>query len=268
LKNEKSAARSRCCVEHFKTKNTHSHFIFLHQKNVFQGKNYAIVGASSGIGLATARRLYAEGANLWTYSRQPMPADLPGIQWVATDVTQPDFALADLPDVLHGLVYCPGSINLRPFQRIGAADFRLELEVNAVGAFRSAQLALAALKKSGGTASIVLFSTVAAQTGMPFHAGIAAAKGAVEGLTRALAAELAPAIRVNAVAPSLTDTPLAATLLNSDEKRQNAANRHPLRRVGTADDLAQATLFLLSEQSAFVTGQVLHVDGGMGNLKT
>jgi NAD(P)-dependent dehydrogenase (short-subunit alcohol dehydrogenase family) len=232
----------------------------------FQGKNIAIVGASSGIGLALAQQLYSQGANLFTYSRHRAEG-LPGVHWAPLDVSNAEWSLDGLPTVLHGLVYCPGSINLRPFQRIAAADFRNELEINAVGAFRAIQQAFPALKKAETPASVVLFSTVAVQTGMAFHAGIAAAKGAVEGLTRALAAELAPNIRVNAIAPSLTDTPLAAQLLSTDEKRQNAANRHALRRVGTPEDLSNAALFLLGEQSAFVTGQVLHVDGGMGSLK-
>jgi 3-oxoacyl-[acyl-carrier protein] reductase len=232
---------------------------------MFQNKNYVIVGASTGIGLAIAQQLNAQGANLWTYSRRPVPGNLFGVQWAETDVTAADFTLSDLPDTVDGFIYCPGSINLKPFHRISTDDFRRELEINTVGAFRAIQQVFPKMKAAGG--SIVLFSTVAVQTGMTFHAGIAAAKGAVEGLTRALAAELAPAIRVNAIAPSLTDTPLAANLLSTEEKRNAAASRHALRRVGTPDDMAQAALFLLSAQSGFITGQILHIDGGMGNLK-
>ncbi len=233
----------------------------------FKQKNYLIVGASSGIGQEIARQLSLEGASVWTVSRHPSPDAAPSETWTESDVTAADFSLGELPEVLHGLVYCPGSINLKPFHRISADDFRKELEINTVGAFRAVQMALPALKKGNGLASVLLFSTVAVQTGMPFHAGIAAAKGALEGLTRALAAELAPGIRVNCIAPSLTDTPLAAGLLNSDEKRQNAANRHPLRRIGSTEDMAAAALFLLSEQAGFITGQVLHLDGGMGAIK-
>ncbi len=230
-------------------------------------KNYVIVGASSGIGLELAQQLHAQGAQLFTYSRRPLPVNLPGAMWSEADVTAPDFTLENLPDVVHGFAYCPGSINLKPFHRISTDDFRKELEINTVGAFRALQQVYPKLKAAGNEASAVLFSTVAVQTGMTFHAGIAAAKGAVEGLVRALAAEWAPNIRVNAVAPSLTDTPLAAQLLNTDEKRLNSAQRHPLRRVGTPADMASAALFLLSEKSGFITGQVLNVDGGMGRLK-
>jgi len=233
---------------------------------MFQQKNIAIIGASSGIGLEIARLLHKQGAILYTFSRHPLPDDLQGVSWHHLDVGETDGVLEGLPDQLHGMVYCPGTINLKPFNRISAQDFRQELEINATGAFLALQKSYPALKASG-EGSVVLFSTVAVQTGMAFHAGIAAAKGAVEGLVRALAAEWAPGVRINAVAPSLTDTPLASRLLNTDEKRLNAANRHPLRRVGTPADMAQTALFLLSEHASFMTGQILHVDGGMGNLR-
>jgi NAD(P)-dependent dehydrogenase (short-subunit alcohol dehydrogenase family) len=122
------------------------------------------------------------------------------------------------------------------------------------------------MKRSKNGAAIVLFSTVAVQTGLPFHASIASAKGAVEGLTRSLAAELAPKIRVNAVAPSLTDTPLAAQLLSSDDKRSASAKRHPLKRIGTPEDIANTALFLLEDSSAWMTGQIIGVDGGLGTV--
>jgi|1048.fasta_scaffold02462_10 NAD(P)-dependent dehydrogenase (short-subunit alcohol dehydrogenase family) len=234
---------------------------------MFKDQHIAVIGASHGIGWRVAQLLSAQGAFVHAYSRTPLPELLPNATWYGLDVLQPDFELTGLPETLHGLVYCPGSINLKPFSRISSASLREELEINLVGAFTAIQRAFPALKRSGGAGSIVLFSTVAVQTGMNFHAGIAAAKGAVEGLTRSLAAEMAPTVRVNAIAPSLTDTPLAASLLNTEEKKLAAINRHPLRKIGTVDDMANAVLFLLSEQSAFITGQVLRVDGGMGNLK-
>jgi NAD(P)-dependent dehydrogenase (short-subunit alcohol dehydrogenase family) len=175
--------------------------------------------------------------------------------------------LPGLPEIIDGVVYCPGTINLKPFHRISIADFKQEMEVNFYGAIRLLQACLKGLKKSSSP-SVVLYSTVAVQTGMGFHAGIASAKGAVEGLTRSLAAEWAPnKIRVNAIAPSLTETPLASALLSTPEKKEASDKRHPLGRVGRPEDIAEATVFLLSEKSSWMTGQILHLDGGMSHLK-
>jgi 3-oxoacyl-[acyl-carrier protein] reductase len=236
----------------------------------FTGKNILIVGASSGIGLATAQQLAAAGATLFTASRS-LPAELAalGTTHITYDATQPvGTAFDGLPDVLHGLVYCPGSIKLRPFERVPVEDFRSDFELNVLGAVQALQATVKRLKKAQGGGSVVLFSTVAAAVGMSFHTSIATAKAAVEGLTRALAAEYAASgLRVNCLAPSLTDTPLAAALLNTPEKAEAGAKRHPLQRVGRADDLAAMATFLLSDQATFITGQVLAVDGGMGKLK-
>lgn len=225
-----------------------------------KGKNIVIIGGNSGIGKAVAEQAEASGANLFLYSRN-------GEGNHQIDITDETSELQDLPDVIDGLVYCPGSINLKPFHRISMDDFKNEMDVNFFGAVKTLQACMKNLKKSG-QASVVLYSTVAVQTGMGFHAGIASAKGAVEGLVRSLAAEWAPNnIRVNAIAPSLTDTPLAKQLVSTDEKRAASDKRHPLGRIGTPADIASATVFLLDEKSSWMTGQILHVDGGMSNLK-
>lgn len=232
-----------------------------------QGKNILIIGASSGIGHALAINLQAQGATLFTAGRrQPEGVKSTHMMWDITTQSAAE-ALTQLPDVLHGLVYAPGTINLKPFQRLAVEDYRNDLEINVIGAVAAIHAAYPALKKSKG-ASIVLFSTVAAKLGMGLHSSVAVAKSAVEGLTKALAAEFAPYnTRVNAVAPSLTDTPLAGFLLEGDVKRDAANKRHPLNRVGTPEDIAGMAAYLLSDQASWITGQIIGVDGGMGSLK-
>lgn len=231
-----------------------------------QGKNIFIVGASSGIGHALAETLQVQGATLFTAGRrQPEGIQSSHLTW---DVTQPvGDALSQLPDVLHGLVYCPGTINLKPFQRLSATDYQNDLQVNVLGAIVAIHAAFPALKKSK-SASIVLFSTVAAKLGMGLHSSVSVAKSAVEGLAKSLAAEFAPSnIRVNAIAPSLTDTPMAQFLLSDDTKREAASKRHPLNRYGSRHDIANMAAYLLSDQATWITGQIIGIDGGMGNLK-
>jgi NAD(P)-dependent dehydrogenase (short-subunit alcohol dehydrogenase family) len=229
-------------------------------------KHHLLIGGSSGIGLATARSLLAAGDHLTAACRNAAPLAHLGVPVLPFDALAPELDPAGLPELLDGLVYFPGSILLKPFHRLTADDFLNDLRVNCLGAVTAIQAALPALKKSG-SASIVLFSTVAVAQGMPFHASIAAAKGAVEGLAKSLAAEFAPGIRVNVIAPSLTDTPLAAPLLNSDAKREAAAKRHPLQRVGSAEEVAALVAFLLSDNSKSMSGQILRPDGGLSSLR-
>ena len=231
-------------------------------------KNILIIGAGKGIGLKSAE-LLATNNNLFTISRNET-SELNSIsskKYFLDAVADNLDVLGHLPETLHGLVYCPGSITLKPFNRLSPDDFLKDFNQNVLGAVRVLQFCLSRLKNANG-ASVVLFSTVAVQVGMSFHSSIAVAKAGVEGLCKSLAAELAPQnIRVNAIAPSLTNTSLATALLNTPEKAEAAAKRHPLQRIGTAHDIAAMAAFLLSDNASWITGQVLHVDGGMGVLK-
>ena len=229
--------------------------------------NYLIIGASSGIGKKLAEQLSESGHQVFgTYSKNEIHSENALLQFYPMNVLDEHTAFDFLPETLNGVIYCPGSINLRPFERIKPADFISDYNLQVVGAIKTIQ-AVAPKLKNSDNAAIILFSTVAVQVGLPFHSQVAASKGAIEGLTKALAAEYAPKIRINCIAPSLTDTPLAASLLNNDQKREANAQRHPLKRVGTTEDIANMVEFLLSEKASWITGQILHVDGGMSTLK-
>jgi len=227
-------------------------------------KHAVLIGGSYGIGAELARMLLKAEYTLQIFSRsQPKdPALLP--HWSPFDAEHPESF--SVPEHISAFAYLPGSIQLKPFSSLKEIDFLHEMQINFLHAATLLQKCAAALKASGN-ASVVLFSSVAAQQGMPFHTSIAAAKGAVEGFARALAAEWAPTVRVNVVAPSLTHTPLADKLLNSDAKKEQAAQRHPLKRFGEPADIASAAFYLLSHQSTWTTGQVMHVDGGMSTIK-
>jgi len=228
---------------------------------------YLIIGASSGIGKKLAEQLADSGHRVYaTYFKNKPESKYGSTDYQYLNVLDENITLDFLPDSLDGLAYCPGSINLKPFERIKPSDFVADFNLQVTGAVKIVQAALPRLKKAEN-ASIVLFSTVAVQTGFPFHTQVSASKGAIEGLTRALAAEFAPKIRVNCIAPSLTDTPLAAPLLNTDQKRETNALRHPLKKTGKPENIADMAEFLLSEKGSWISGQVFHVDGGMSSLK-
>ncbi len=230
-------------------------------------KSFVIVGGSSGIGLGIVKRLVAVGHSVTVLSRQPRDLlEVGNAKHVVVDVTRDEIDRSMLPEEIDGMAYCPGSINLKSFRGLKPEAFRDDFELNVIGAVKAIQAGLPGLKK-GKPSSVLLFSTVAVGQGIPMHASIAAAKGAIEGLTRTLAAEFSPDIRVNCIAPALTNTPLAERFFSTEEKAALMAERYPLQRTGTVDDLSAIGEFLLSPQSSWITGQVIGVDGGMSTIK-
>lgn len=227
-------------------------------------KNILIIGGSSGIGLQIVKKLNEEH-NVFVANRTNESLSGLNHQYIKVDVSKETLDPSSLPDSLDGLVYCPGSINLRPFRGLKPETFIEDFNLNVMGAVRSINAVLKNLNNSS-QASIVLFSTVAVQIGMPFHSSVAVSKGAIEGLTRSLAAELAPKISVNAIAPSIVNTPLAEKFLNSESKMERAVERHPLKKVGSADEIANFAIQLLFN-SSWMTGQILGIDGGIGSTK-
>lgn len=228
-------------------------------------KNYLFIGGSYGIGKAIATELRDE-VNVYIASRSSKNETQNGISSMKFDVLNDDINALELPEIIDGFVYCPGSINLRPFKMISPQAFQEDFSINFLKMVEVLQKILPKLNKSEN-ASVLLFSSVAAQIGMPFHSSVSASKGAVEGFAKAFAAEYAPKIRCNVIAPSLTDTPLAGRLLSDDKKKDAAADRHPLKRIGHVEDIAKMAVFLLSDNASWITGQVISVDGGISTLK-
>ena len=237
-----------------------------------------IYGGTGGIGRATADALRHRGFGLHLAARDrsrldAAAAELGETTVTAGDVADPDFftqATAEAGDTLAGLVYAVGTINLRPLARLTRADAEADFRVNALGAFSAIQAAAGALKAGAGEAGagVVLFSTVAVAQGFPAHASVAMAKGAVEGLALSLAAELAPHVRINVVAPSLTRTPLAAAITGNATLAQGIAAMHALQRLGTPEDIAGLAAFLVSAEAGWITGQIIGADGGRSMLRT
>ena len=228
-------------------------------------KNILIIGASSDIGLEISKLANADGHNIYATSRDDANANNFD-NFIQLDPNKSLDELDDLPENIDGLVYCPGTINLRSLQRLTLEDIKNEMEVNFYGAFNIIKKVLPNLKKNDG-ASVVLFSTVAVKTGMPMHSSIAAAKGAVEGLAKSLAAELAPRVAINCIAPSIVDTKLAANILSTDERKQASADRHPLKTIGSINSIANSAYFLLQAKENWISGQIFRPDGGLSALK-
>lgn len=228
-------------------------------------QTYLIVGASSGIGFQLTKNLTEKGNKVIALSRNNNElSNLNNVTFYQVDISEETPTFPVIEESINGLIYCPGTINLKPFRAIKPEDYINDFNINALGAVKTIKQYLPNLT-SAGNGNIVLFSTVAVQNGMPFHSSIAMAKGAVEGLTRSLAAEFAPKIRVNAVAPSLTATPLADKLINAEAKLKGAEERHPLKKIGNVEDISQAVEYLLNAN--WVTGQIVHVDGGMSAIR-
>ncbi len=229
-------------------------------------KNYVIIGGSSGIGKELVSILAREGHNVFATYNENKVKNNDKVQYQKFNVLNDSLNLDNLPDEIDGLVYCPGSINLKPFKRFTDEDFISDFKLQVVGA-TSVIKALIPRLATGENSSIVLFSTIAVQNGFNFHSQVSISKGAIEGLTRSLAAELAPKIRVNAVAPSITDTSLAGKFLNTPQKIAAQAEKNPLKKIGKAKDVAEAAAYLLTDKSSWTTGQILHVDGGSSTIK-
>lgn len=227
-------------------------------------KKYVIVGGSKGIGKETAELLAAEGHQVTVFSRTPYEGPAHTIEWEEFDVLEDSWE-DQMPEDIDGLVYSVGSINLKPFRGLKTEVFEADFQLHVMGAIKALQAAYKNFN-ANSIPSVVLYSTVAVQRGMPFHATVSASKGAIEGLTRAIASEWAPKARINCIAPSLTDTPLAGKLLSTPEKKEAMGNNNPMKRVGEAIDIAEMTAFLLSDKSSWMTGQIIHIDGGQSVL--
>ncbi len=227
-------------------------------------KNILLIGGSHGIGFEIASKLHQDHT-VYVASRTNENLGNLDVNYIEYDTEKDTLDLSQLPDHLDGFVFCPGTINLKPFKMLSVDTFRDDMELNFLSMVNVVHQVMDHLKKSE-QASLVFFSTVAVKVGMPFHTSVAAAKGAIEGFAKALAAEYAPKLRVNVIAPSLTDTPLAKRLLSNDKKKEMMDARHPLKRVGTSQDIANVAAFLLGDDSTWITGQIVGVDGGMSTL--
>ena len=228
-------------------------------------KNILLIGGSTGIGYELSQKL-KEDNNIFISTRNQDKFNHPNIKTNELDLDK-EFETDWLPEHLDGFVYLPGTINLRPFKGLKPSVFLEDFNINVMGCIKILQKVLPKIQAAENP-SIVMFSTVAVKLGMPFHSSVSSSKGAIEGLTRSLAAEFAPKIRVNAIAPSILDTPLAEKFLNSETKLENLRNRHPMKEIGSPKDISEVVKFLLEDNSKWMTGQIIPFDGGMSSVKT
>ncbi len=232
--------------------------------------NILIIGASGGIGLATAQQLINEGHTVYgTYNNNTnLLNEYPDIHWLHLNLNDLENIQINeqLPEQIDGYFYAVGKVNLKPFNRINLNDFIDDYKIQTLGAIAVLQKILPNLKRSQ-QASVVFCSSVAAKVGFPFHALLGSSKGAIEGLVKSLSAEYAPAIRFNAIAPSITATKLTEQFINTPEKRSVQDTKHPLKRIGEAADNAQLASFLLTAKSSWITGQIINIDGGISAIK-
>jgi 3-oxoacyl-[acyl-carrier protein] reductase len=225
-------------------------------------RNIVIIGGSKGIGSAILLQ-QLQNNNVYNISRTAPDITHPNLIHYSISILEDDLPEIEAVDVL---IYCPGSITLKPIMSLNLNDFRNDFEINVIGAVKAIQKYLPALKK-GNNPSIVLFSTVAAKLGMPFHASIATAKAGIEGLVKSLGAELASVVRVNAIAPTITETSLSANILRNDRMKENMIERHPMKSYLKPGEVAEMANYLISENAKSISGQVFEMDYGIVSFK-